>query len=1008
MSQKSIQACRHEKNMDFFLGEQLSNTTLLPPKDAFRKVLIVMLSLVLGCSVVASSINVGIYENSAGTKGIYEALAKEKAFKTEIIEDFSLSPDILFKYDVIIFGSLKGTSESNIENIRFYVNVGGGVLLHHDACGYRGWKTPLFPEICRGLRISKDNMIKPLFNSIKPLVKDLPEEYKLAYYDHIVLGRGIKGIVVANDNAGAPAVIAGTQGAGRVVANGAVTGYWSNLAIQENGEGPPEGGEKEILLNSLKWLSYKKVSTLSSDEINKKKKDPQFSVFSQKASEPSSDWFSNDMLHACDIVHQPVSELDGKFFLFVSSKILPKFGYNRTRSYLRQLRWMGVTDLLSHTNTGDRVEYQSNVDGTRQKYLKKHGDPLMNLVKAAHEEGVNVWGFLHPGPVSDAMAARTKDGEKYVYGKYGCIPDVLSPLYRKFLHDLIDEYVDKYNKYGNFKGIYYDELFFNWVDFHSDDLELFNKFCLDHFKEALPAEIEIKLAKKASWIDPADKWWRRYVLFKNWVNTSFMKDLVDYCHKKKLKIMIELRPNAQYSNGWSWGFDNGALTKLGADYYYVATADGCEPCFIYPNALVGGHVGNTWGYYNTVSLRGKQASTHFVFNQIAAPLLYGNNPKGLKPLTQLIRNTREWAGSKNLARVSILYNQITLQLLLGDKSPATAKKDVKILSVLSSSQDADMMLIEANDYYKNYNVLIAPEYSMQGLSPETLVGLKQFVENGGILFSFLPHISSSLADLTHENDVTDQWTGTTTANQGNVSIKGLAIKENNTSLNFSDTMTIRKPQAISSKIEVLANFIGTDIPAITINRLGKGKVVSFHFDAGLEFQKNNTEFEKYFCSLVKKYSDPAIVELSGHLEIKTTLQKGNWVAVSLYSDKIPVTGVISIDLSKLGIEKEGYRILMLGKGMEIRRPGDYTGEKGFWTADEIKQGVPVTIVKDNDENLRLPEKFDLSSFSKKDASYVDRITRGWWESQSFKRSYEHEILVIAPYDEWAIGEEKTE
>lgn len=121
-----------------------------------------------------------------------------------------------------------------------------------------------------------------------------------------------------------------------------------------------------------------------------------------------------------------------------------------------------------------------------------------------------------------------------------------------------------------------------------------------------------------------------------------------------------------------------------------------------------------------------------------------------------------------------------------------------------------------------------------------------------------------------------------------------------------------------------------------------------------------------------------------------------------------MTGVISIDLSKLGIEKEGYRILMLGKGMEIRRPGDYTGEKGFWTADEIKQGVPVTIVKDNDENLRLPEKFDLSSFSKKDASYVDRITRGWWESQSFKRSYEHEILVIAPYDEWAIGEEKTE
>ncbi|MDD3927198.1 MAG: hypothetical protein PHT33_11140, partial [bacterium] len=169
-----------------------------------------------------------------------------------------------------------------------------------------------------------------------------------------------------------------------------------------------------------------------------------------------------------------------------------------------------------------------------------------------------------------------------------------------------------------------------------------------------------------------------------------------------------------------------------------------------------------------------------------------------------------------------------------------------------------------------------------------------------------------------------------------------------------------------------------------------------------ELGRNNKETEAYISSLVREQADPAVTA-AGDLKIVTTLKKGNWIAVSLYAEAFPAKGVVSVDLKKLGLNKKGYRVMMLGKGMELSRPGDFWGKTGAWRAEDIAAGIPVTITVDNDAKLALPDKFDLSSFSQGDANYIDVVTRSLWNAAGEKkRHYEHEILVIAPYDEPAI------
>ncbi len=60
---------------------------------------------------------------------------------------------------------------------------------------------------------------------------------------------------------------------------------------------------------------------------------------------------------------------------------------------------------------------------------------------------------------------------------------------------MLDEYADKFKPLGNFEGLpNLDELWFNYADFHGDDLPAIEKFCLENFGEKLPADFAARQA----------------------------------------------------------------------------------------------------------------------------------------------------------------------------------------------------------------------------------------------------------------------------------------------------------------------------------------------------------------------------------------------------------------------------------------------------------------------------------------------------------------------------------
>ena len=637
---------------------------------------------------------------------------------------------------------------------------------------------------------------------------------------------------------------------------------------------------------------------------------------------------------------------------------------------MRQLKEMGITDIMQLTLTGCAVNhptknkqaYALQYSGYGKLKMPQSYDPFMVLVKAAAREGLNVTVKMqvHNGPKRPAVEARDSKGKAY---SNGLPPDYLSPELRKFIREMLDEYTTKYNIYGNIKGFYIDMPYYNMDDCFGDDFDVFEEFCLKEFGEAPPEEILEKMEQGNKWIDPKDKWWRRFFLFKQWVAEDFLKDVFDYCHQKGLEFGLQVNPTVGYGTGWSWGHNTYSLSKLADWLFTYPGSEHMEPCHLLDNSTPGIFVGESFGSYNTYSFRGQDMGLHYLFNSLWDPVF----PSGLSfggytsevtmQYQKHIISQREWARAKSLTRAAILNNQNYLHMGAGIGQLKENKKEIETAKMLSCHLDIDRLFVEATDKYTNYRVLITPKYGVGGLSAEIFNELKQFVEQGGTIINLNARWFVSRADLTNEKDVTAEMTGS-----GYSTEKGKR-------------------------------------PDVTEKSIGKGKVISIYAD--IEGEKG----KELLCSLVKEYSRPEIsIKSDSAIRFRaiTTLKKNNWVAVSLYSDdKTPAKGTVSIDIEKLGVKKDGYRILLLGRGMELLKskehwespPVHVSGKGDYWKAEDFKKGIPITITENNEANLRLPEEFGDKLYYR-------------WIKKSKHRHYEYEIVVVCPCDELTIDGEK--
>jgi len=963
----------------------------------------------------AKPLQVGVYSRALGGKAVARALAKEKGLK--VVPVAKIDPESLLACDVLVVGACSLDQPAQVKAVRVFLACGGGMVLNHQSCG-RNRPETLFPAIVKRVVDRREDTVLAVRDAAHPLTAGLPAQFAHAYHDHLFLEPGPEGKVLVADREGAAVVVAGEIGAGRIVMNGSLPGYRYDPVSFTQGEAEPAGDELRLLANAVAWAGTGRLTSVPADELAKRRAAAERDLKLEDLSKllPTADWFAPEMLRGSYAPPQPVGELGGRFFITydaqcwrgyklkkIENEQQLEFFRSRLRLDVCQLKWLGVTDIIYWTDvSGERVFHPTEVPDSDVQV--RGVDPLAELIRLATPEGMNVWASWHSCFRSEKYAqkycAKDAQGKFYKYGGSDYCEDLLSPAYRQRCRQFLDEYAAKYKPLGNFLGLAaYDELWFTGYDMHGDDLAAIERFCVERFGEKPPADMADRLAAGRKWLDADDVWRRRYILFRQHVVTDFWRDLVEHAHRKGLQIGVELLATAYYPTGWTWGMDSVALSRLGADFY--ATGGGGSPANSYPNTVRWSHVHDSWGLYNTHCLRGGPGGIFFTFNQLWRLVMYANNPALPRELGRHIPNPRQWSGAAPLPRVALLQNQEALQMLVADTRPYV-NRAAALCKALQRSQDVEWIFTRAPARFPAVRLLVAMPYSVRGLSQEVYDRLRRFVAEGGAVVSVDADWTVAREDLTQEQNRTAEMLGVRYGSEA--SSEAFFEAEGQQVKLLAEPR--RRAATLLEGTDLLARFADGS-PAVTVRKLGKGRVIGLHFAADAELEKNdNRALAAFLAALSARESRPEIVAEGAGFRVISTLRKGNWVAVALYPDVVPCQGRLRVDLAALGIPKTGFRMLMLGKQMEIGRPGDLWGETGFWTADELKRGFPVTIPASDDRKMPLPEELDTSEFRGRKgadhAAYVQGVTRDWWDSQTRgqrKRNYAHEIVVLAPGDE---------
>ncbi len=957
-------------------------------------VIIVLMAVAQGC---VFALQVGVYTPSIGAGGVLEALAGRQGISVVKLESLDLPK--LVGCDVLVLESMKGLGGGNEkwrDSIRTFAAAGGGVVLEHDAVGFRGWddQTRLFPEIV-ALGIDRSTTRQMQVVADHPVTADLPAEFEHAYNDHIMMQVGPEGATIINDADGVAATIVGEYGEGRVVGNGMISGY----GIDESGAAKQmaaTGAQLQLLLNAIQWAGGNELSALPAGEVLARMAAAIERELAAKAPEPPpyTDWYPQTAMQEAGYQKQPLAELDGRAWQWWTLK--PGYTNEMIHRHVRQMRRNGVTDIIYLGQSGLQLGYHSEIPEAKRKSWVgryKERDPLKLVCEAAKAEGLRVWLGMHSGDYGEGMVCVDHKGKPYMYGSHP-IDDVRSPQLYAFLTKVLTEVKQKYD----LAGFYYDELFFNYPDKCGSHFEDFSRWCEQQFGAKPDQSLLGKMEAGVPWHDPADVWWRRLMLYKAKNNAEFMKFLADTAHSLGMEAIGELRPCAQYANGATYAMDNPALVRAGCDWYYTSSHNAAEATVVYPNAAGGQHHGGPFGYYNTYNLRGKP-TFNFVFYHIEHPIAWGS-PEHPERLRAMLRDTREWHGADSLARAALLTYQYGIMLQLIDPRPVE-KMEQNLLLRLGRYQDVDRLEAEDTRYYENYRVLLAPPYSLQGQSAETFAALEKFVSDGGTVLSLGGPWMQSLRDLSKPLELTAKFVG------GNCEGEPRAVD----SIKMDADTEIKiapqdlKPFIATAEIEVLASF-GDGKPAVTSHSIGKGKVIGFHCDVLGEIAAGGRELEAYLARLMSEASVPEIKILAGEAEIKTSLQKNNWVAVSLYDPEMPAKVKVSLDIERLGVKANGYRVLLYGRSRELLKPtGVYHPEP--WTADDLKEGLELEIPPAGTSHWDLPEDLGLSVWPEWDQNWLGTQVPKMWAGHRGLRECGFELLVVCPDDELTISGEKT-
>lgn len=196
--------------------------------------------------------HIGVLPGGYGSSGILAALRDRP--EVEALPMARLSAEMAAPCDAVVIPQPTASDaigEAAVTALRQYVEAGGGLVVTHDAAGFRGLPA-IIPEVCAG-GIDKQNATRWIATVEHPVTAGIPlgEPQEHSYYDHILLRPGPAGTVLATSATSDDAVvIAGEFGAGRYVALGLAVGLGGNTQ-----DTPPEGAEARLLLNAVTWAA---------------------------------------------------------------------------------------------------------------------------------------------------------------------------------------------------------------------------------------------------------------------------------------------------------------------------------------------------------------------------------------------------------------------------------------------------------------------------------------------------------------------------------------------------------------------------------------------------------------------------------------------------------------------------------------------------------------------------------------------------------------------------------
>ena len=957
-------------------------------------------------------LKVGVFRYAFGGRSVYKALKNDSTFEVKLLK--KLTQEATFACDVIFIGGCSFEQPQLVNTTRLFANCGGGVVLNHSACG-RSRPETIFPTVVEKVGERREDNIMVVKDKQHIVTDNLPKQFEIGFNDHLRMIPGANGKAVIVDRQGVPIVVAGKSGSGRIVFNGGLPGYWYDPTDYKQGEKEPQGAELQLVKNMLRWAGRNRITKMDAKElaIKRERIAKTSRIESLQQVVPNSDWFGMEMIRGSHLALPPVTELGGKYFIsydtswrrFIrkESNTENKLTYVRHRleQDLRKLKWIGITDVVYWVDVeGSYVYRPTNVADSD---IIENIDYLAELIPIATKLDMNIWTAWHSASRKDDLefakkyCAKNAKGDFYQYGDRHFVEDYLSPAYFQRCVAFLDEYVKKYKPLGNFKGIQtYDEYWFNYVDFHEDDLPAIKAFCLKNFGEAPPADFANLLAKGKGWEN--DLWRRRYILFKQNVTTEFFKKLIPACHQRGLQIGL---PLMYIPNSWYYGADNVNLARLGADFLIGTEAD--EAAYnSYPNIYRWAHIYNGWGYYNTHCLKGGPGGLYFTYNQLWRPIVYGSNPDVSREFARHIHLQRSWANSEQLAQVAVLYNENALEMLCDDARIPFNQANA-IFKTIQERQDAEKVYSLATEQHNRFKLLVATPYSVRGLSKDAYSKITDFVNTGGIIVSVAAKWSVARSDFTKEEDHTQDITGTV--------IEGIMKTESRTLIIDGESITLNSATPClkvkaDNEVKILAEF-SDGSPAITEYKLGKGAVIALHFNAGYELEAgNNPELSNWLRKLIQERSHPAIwCEGTGY-QMVSVLRKGNWLAVALYPNQPPTKVVLHVDPKLLGIKQDEFRVMMMGKRMEIDPPRALLGSSAFWSCNDLKNGFTVTLTDAQNRYLPLPDKYEFQNSADKEEKwrqeYYNDISRSYWDSEKRgkrKRETFHEIVVIGPANE---------